>query len=151
MKKKAFTLIELLVVIAVIGILAAMMLVGLQGARAKARDTQRKTDVRTIKGVIETTYGDQVTDADGAVIKNKENYYASALAAVDEALSWMIPTYVKDLPSDPQGTNAYQYQADADNYAVYAQLENTRDGDIKTTDPTAGAGPEGYNYWVQND
>ncbi len=45
-QKKGFTLIELLVVIAIIGILSTIGLVALNGARAKARDTQRVSALR---------------------------------------------------------------------------------------------------------
>ena len=46
--KKGFTLIELLVVIAIIGLLSSIAVVSLNGARAKARDAKRVSDVKQL-------------------------------------------------------------------------------------------------------
>ncbi len=52
-------MIELLVVIAIIGILAALIIVSLTGARAKAQDTQRKNNARNLNTALEQYYLDQ--------------------------------------------------------------------------------------------
>lgn len=52
-KNKGFTLIELLVVISIIGILVALSLFGLTGARSAARDAKRKADLEQVRSGIE--------------------------------------------------------------------------------------------------
>lgn len=57
-KKSGFTLIELLVVISIIGILSTLSIVALQGARGRARDAKRITDVRQIQTALELYFND---------------------------------------------------------------------------------------------
>lgn len=51
-KQKSFTLIELLVVIAIIGLISSVVLVNMQGTRAKARDSLRKSDIEQIEKAL---------------------------------------------------------------------------------------------------
>jgi len=51
-----FTLIELLVVIAIIGILSGIVIVSMSGARAKARDARRLSDMRQIATALQMYY-----------------------------------------------------------------------------------------------
>jgi len=64
--RKGFTLIELLVVIAIIGLLAALAVVALNTARAKARDSKRLSDIRQIQTALEMYFADQSTYPSGA-------------------------------------------------------------------------------------
>lgn len=124
-KHRGFTLIELLVVIAIIGILASIVLVSLGGARSKARDAQRQSDVRQISTAMEMRYDDI------------EGYTAIAVDVNGRLTTTAIGTYLDPIPKDPGGgsvTNcndtkdaAYvgfaSSEGDAE-YCVYACLEN---------------------------
>lgn len=52
-RHKAFTLVELLIVIAIIGVLAAISVMGYRVIRAKAQDAKRKADLRLIAHALE--------------------------------------------------------------------------------------------------
>ncbi len=55
--QSGFTIIELLIVIAIIAILAGVVLVNFQGAQAKARDTQRVSNMSALQAKLEEYYG----------------------------------------------------------------------------------------------
>ena len=65
---KGFTLVELLVVIAIIGILASIVVVSLNNARTRARDTERLGEMNQIRTALESYFernGDYPTAAEG--------------------------------------------------------------------------------------
>jgi len=66
-KQAGFTIVELLIVIIVIGILAALVLNTFQGVQARARDTERRTDLNSIATQLEAYYADFGHYPDGSI------------------------------------------------------------------------------------
>ena len=119
-KSKGFTLIELLVVIAIIGILATIVLVSLNTARQKARDTKRLGDLRQVALALEMYYDDN-TKYPGGSEASGCNDWATMKTAIEAG------GYMTVVPSDPvnSGTLVYAFESDEQSYVLRAQLENT--------------------------
>ena len=111
-KQKGFTLIELLVVISIIGILSSIVLISMGGAREKARDARRSSDIRQIGTALELYYTDIEAYAG-----------ASGSATMPTAIS----TYMTDVPVDPTSSvGAYNWisnTGDTSKFCTWAVLE----------------------------
>lgn len=92
-KNKGFTLIELLVVIAIIGLLASVVLLALNSARAKSRDAKRLADMRQMASALELYFNDV-------------NYYPTVATTGSGKMTsslppGLVPTYIGMMPSSP--------------------------------------------------
>lgn len=126
--KRAFTLIELLVVIAIIGSLSALFLPNFMAARERARDTQRKSDLRQIQKAFELYKQDQV-DSSFPLAANFPTANQCWSKGGSGATCPAGNVYMSKFPADPLGT-AYGYvYTDTQTYNVVACLENTADPD----------------------
>lgn len=117
MRQKGFTLIELLVVISIIGLLASVVLVSLNGARKKARDIARKSTLRQIASALElyfsnyNTYPTTPNGIGGFTWYSSENNINSSyctplgscpgFSASGNFIPGLAPAYISQEPHDP--------------------------------------------------
>ena len=115
-RHKGFTLIELLVVIGIIGILVGLSLVGMQNARADARDARRKTDLETIRSALEMCKSDRI-DA---------RYPPTGDVSPSSDLLCNGQTYLSPVPDDVLPDRTYVYNTvgtPVTGYTLSAALE----------------------------
>lgn len=116
--QKAFTLIELLVVISIIGVLAAVSIFGLSGARESARDSRRKSDLELVKSGLEIYRADcnVYPGSLGTTLIGTGNPTSCAVAN----------TYISEVPVDPiPASRTYRYATTASGYEICASLEQS--------------------------
>lgn len=131
-----FTLIEMLVVISIIGILATLVAANLNSARSRARDAERKSDIKNIGTALRIYYNDKGSfPANDGVNQIKACEPGTASCAWGS--EWNIDTtvYMQTLPKDPLSPSQdYRYTmgtvgdpADSDSFILQACLENKSD------------------------
>ncbi len=117
-----FTLIELLVVVAIIGLLASVVMVSLNSARAKARDAKRISDLRQIQIALELFHTDNGFYPNPGFGHRGECNGWGGLAP-ENVIPGLVPTYLPSLPADPTmdkvaNTSCYLYISDGTDYSV---------------------------------
>lgn len=157
--ESAFTLIELLVVMAILGILATVAIASFTSSQMKARDAQRKSDLKAVAGAVELFYNDY-----GFYTWSGESFgYGGIILGCPYTVSgsgncdWggdRIFTdektiYLKYIPKDPGGLSYYYRTVDVggirQGFQIYAHLENSQDtksciGGNCTSPPTLPSG-----------
>ncbi|MFA5776405.1 MAG: type II secretion system protein [Patescibacteria group bacterium] len=123
---QGFTLMELLISISLIAILTGVLLAVLnpRGIQAKARDSQRISDLSKVKVALESYFSDN------------RGYPISAgwvaVTSLSTAVPLLSPTYINTLPEDPKKTGTlcsganwrgYAYKSDGVSYLLVTNVE----------------------------
>lgn len=117
---QGFTLIELLVVIFIIGILVALLLSNILGARQRAEDVQRKSEMQQLKKALRLYYNDNQRYPVQDNFPNPGEIFESSDGA---------SVYMKQLPVDYSYT--YHVSADGEEFRLVVELDNISDKEIQ--------------------
>jgi general secretion pathway protein G len=118
--RRGFTLIELLVVISIIGILIALSVFGLQGARESSRDARRKADMELVRSGIEIYR----SDCNSYPVATYSTNWPSQIVGSGSPTSCPVTNVYLSSPADPNSpARFYLYSSAGTTYELCAALE----------------------------
>jgi len=144
-KSKGFTLVELLIVISIIGVLTTLLMANFIGVRQRARDAQRKSDLRQIQSALELYRSDQ------GVYPQLVPNCSNSIKSPDCSTS----TYMQTVPGDAMGSSYYNggkyyFLSNGTTYTIGACLENPSDSQGTSTNPGGSGCPTNFYYVLNN-
>ncbi|MEX2013270.1 MAG: type II secretion system protein GspG, partial [Candidatus Levyibacteriota bacterium] len=139
------TLVELLIVISIIGVLTTLLMANFIGVRQRARDGQRKSDLRQLQSALELYRSDQGSYP--VLIPN----CSSSVKSPDCSTS----TYMQNVPADPMGPSYYNggnyyFLSNGTTYTLGSCLENSSDSQGTSTSPGGSGCPSNFYYVLNN-
>jgi prepilin-type N-terminal cleavage/methylation domain-containing protein len=146
-KVGGFTLLELLIVMSILGILATVLMILINPARqlAKARDSERRSDIYAIVSAIDryaTEHSGTLPDTDGDEETNNFPTNPTCigsgggcfnLAGAGETGETIVPEYMYEIPTDPRtgspSDTGYIIYVDDNDY-IHASASGETETDI---------------------
>lgn len=128
---KGFTLVELIIVLGILGVIATMVLLGINPLEQlrKSSDADRKADIAQLQRALELYYQDN-----GSYPTSSADF---KIRVGTTTLAWgsAWQPYMSALPKDPSPSRSYQYYvpatANGQTYYIYASLERgNRDAQV---------------------
>lgn len=153
MKLPGFTLIELLMVIALISILAVFIVPNFRNAQQKARDAERKSDLRQIQSALRLYYNDYgkypVATSTLGIGGCGTNGNSPCIWGTAWTAGASSKSYIDPLPKDPSSIDYRYSRVNLDSFLLQACLENANDMDGKAVSPAWATCSSGKMYEVK--
>jgi len=135
---KGFTIIELLIVMGIIAVLATFFIGGYTGVQRRARDGQRKSDLKQLANAMELYFNDyrRYPAESSTTIAGCPSTTTTSCTWGSGQFTDTKTVYFKTVPVDPtSSTYQYIYRTDANGtyYKLYARLEVPDDPDINAS------------------
>lgn len=145
-------------VISIIGILATLVAANLNSARSRARDAERKSDIKNIQTALRLYYNDFGGYPGNSGGTGGGNIDGCGSATPPTSLcpwgsEWSVKdgttVYMSALPKDPLSSQSYRYvSADSDDYVLSACLENASDTNGVAESDTTWC-PSGWAFQIK--